>query len=103
MMGIEKNLRQIYARMSQLHIENTRLLEENRALHLQAKGLDAEEDAFNQNPAVANLRNEILSLQKQSAIIRHTLMNLIIQSGVNWASDPKLRDLFPSLENEPNI
>eukprot|EP00002_Diphylleia_rotans_P024214 TRINITY_DN4772_c0_g1_i5.p1 TRINITY_DN4772_c0_g1~~TRINITY_DN4772_c0_g1_i5.p1 ORF type:complete len:215 (+),score=57.24 TRINITY_DN4772_c0_g1_i5:49-693(+) len=53
MMGIEKNLRQIYARMSQLHIENTRLLEENRALHLQAKGLDAEEDAFNQNPAVA--------------------------------------------------
>jgi len=35
----------------------------------------------------------------ENMILRHLLLSLVGGTGVNWAADPGLRELFPELED----
>ena len=51
-------------------------------------------------PADKSNKAALLRASDENAILRNVLLNLIIESGVNWSQDSVLSDLMLSLEED---
>jgi len=97
-MGLHAELQQLRAKVTQLRQANIKARATNQKLYQELKARNEEARQGEQSEVLASLAKDIRKEELRNQILRQVLQSLIVESGVNWARDPQLRQLMLSLE-----
>jgi len=75
-------------------MESARLSKENRDIYSEISKQSKKFGSTELNELVETLENDIKVRKARNFIVRNVLQNLILESGVNWAQDEELRNVF---------